>query len=182
MKSRLKFEWYNRSKNRLRASTNLLFNNGAKINLTLIKNNSLLAPYNAADLSMLQDFDEIKINLSVVNKSFLTLGKPLKFKNTFVYIRDTILLAPSGKSSLAELGKLYETDGDYSKLKISYNDLNKMSAFLKRDPQAFQEYAIRDAVITLKHAIAMEKFNMSIKQIGIPVTLASIGRKYVKGE
>ena len=32
-----------------------------------------------------------------------------------------------------------------------------MSKFLKRDKKAFEEYAIQDAIITLKHAIAMEK-------------------------
>jgi hypothetical protein len=31
----------------------------------------------------------------------------------------------------------------------------------------------------LKHALAMESFNFSIKQFGVPLTLSSIGRNYV---
>lgn len=44
---------------------------------------------------------------------------------------------------------------------------------------SFEVYVIRDAVITLKHALSMEKFNIRIKQIGIPLTLSSIWLIYV---
>jgi len=44
------------------------------ITLSLIKNNYLLAHYNSADLSMLHDFEDLKKHLSIVNKSFVTLG------------------------------------------------------------------------------------------------------------
>ena len=54
-----------------------------------------------------------------------------------------------------------------------------MSNLLVRDKEAFESYALQDAVITLKHALAMEKFNMSISQLGIPLTLSSMGRNYV---
>ena len=57
-----------------------------------------------------------------------------------------------------------------------------MSAFLERDRYGFEEYALQDAIITLKHAISMESFNFGVKQIGIPVTLASMGRNYVLDE
>lgn len=131
---------------------------------------------------MLSDFDDIKKDLSIINKSFVTLGKPIKFANSNVYIRDTLLLAPAGNSSLASLGKLYSNDGDFSKRTISYEDLTNMSAFLERDRYGFEEYALQDAIITLKHAISMESFNFGVKQIGIPVTLASMGRNYVLDE
>lgn len=58
--------------------------------------------------------------------------------------------------SLESLGKLYETEADFTKKNISKEDLNKMSNFLKRDKIAFEEYALQDAVITLKHGLAME--------------------------
>jgi hypothetical protein len=38
-----------------------------------------------------------------------------------------------------------------------------MSNLLKRDKQAFEEYTIQDAIITLKHALYMEGFNLGIK-------------------
>jgi len=54
-----------------------------------------------------------------------------------------------------------------------------MDKFLIRDKKAFEEYALQDAIITLKHAVAMEEINLTVKQLGIPLTLSSIGRKYV---
>ena len=176
----LKFvKWFDNTKFKPRCRSKVVFDNGANISLSIVKNNYILAHYNAADLSMLDDFEDLKKNLSIVNKSFVSLGKPLRFESAFVYVRDTILLAPAGKGSLSDLGKLYDSDGDFNKRVISKDDLNNMSAFLKRDPEAFKEYAIQDAVITLKHALSMENFNMSIKQLGVPLTLSSIGRNYV---
>ena len=131
---------------------------------------------------MLSDFEELKKELGIVKKVFVSLGKPLRYEHSFVYIRDTSLLAPGGYSSLKRIGELYDTEGDFTKREISPQDLQKMSNLLERDRQAFEDYAIQDAVITLKHALAMEKFNMSIKQIGIPLTLSSMGRNYVFNE
>lgn len=163
--------------------TTITIQSGEKFSFSLVKNLFLCAHYNSADLCFLSDFGTHKGSLSIINKSFVTLGKPLKFSSTNVYIRDTILLAPAGKSSLSELGKLYTEDtGDFEKIAISSEDLAKMSEFLKRDPQGFENYAIQDAIITLKHAVSMEKFNFGIKQIGVPVTLASMGRNFVLDE
>ena len=128
---------------------------------------------------MLQDFEELKMKLAIVGKCFVTLGKPLSFPHSQVYVRDTMLLAPGGKQKLKDLGKLYENEGSFSKIEIDTSDIENMKAFLKRDQQAFEDYAIRDAVITLKHALQMEIFNKDLKQLGIPTTLSSIGRNYV---
>jgi hypothetical protein len=76
---------------------------------------------------MLVYFEKLKLNLSIVNKSFVTLGKPLKYEHPFVYIRNTILLAPAGKSYLAEIGKLYENEGDLSKISIKQEDYSHRS-------------------------------------------------------
>lgn len=54
-----------------------------------------------------------------------------------------------------------------------------MSKLLERDKETFDQYAIQDAVITLKHAMAMESFNFSLKLLGVPVTLSSVGRNFV---
>lgn len=74
----------------------------------------------------------------------LSLGRPLKFEHTFIYIRDTILLAPAGKGSLAQLGKLYENDGDLSKRVISKEDIKNMGAFFKRDEKGGREFPMVD--------------------------------------
>ena len=160
----------------------MLFDNGSVVPLTITRCNYILAHYTPADLSMLRGFEELKNNLSIVSKSFVTLGKPLKYEQTFVHIRDTKLIAPAGLGSLKALGTLYENDGDFVKRTIGFDDVNNMDEFLKRDKQAFEDYAIQDAVITLKHALEMERFNMGIKKLGVPLTLSSIGRKYVLEE
>jgi hypothetical protein len=91
---------------------------------------------------MLRDLEVVNKSLSIFNKSFLTLGKPLRLEHTFVYIRDTILLAPQGKRSLNELGKLYEKERDYNKREVSFQELSKMSELLKRDKPFFEEYYV----------------------------------------
>lgn len=57
---------------------------------------------------------------------------------------------------------------------VSPADFSKMSKFLERDKESFEQFALQDAVITLKHSLSMESFNFSIKQLGIPVTLSSL--------
>jgi hypothetical protein len=100
---------------------------------------------------MLNDFEEIKEELSIVNGSFVTLGKPFKFQGRSVHIRDTMLLAPGGSKSLTNIGRLY---GEmFKKVEINKSDLEDMQGFLQRDKSKFIDYALRDALISLIHAI-----------------------------
>lgn len=155
--------------------TSLTFT-GDKISVTRIVNNYFTAHLTNADLSILDDFNELKEKLDIVNKSFITLGKPLRIKGLNVYIRDTMLLAPAGKKSLESIGSLYP---ESPKIYLSKEDKQRMDLLLKRDPLLFENYAIRDSIITLKHANSMENFNFELKGIGIPTTLSSLGHKYV---
>ena len=75
-------------------------------NLSRTKKIYLVSHLTNADLSMLCDFNELKDSLDIVNKSFVTLGRPIIVDSNKVYIRDTLLLAPAGKKSLASLGNL----------------------------------------------------------------------------
>lgn len=184
-------KFYDKSVTKPRSRTKLLFHPGKQetqgdaashleISLSIVRNLYLMAHYNAADLCMLADFNQLKPKISIVNKSFVTLGKPLQVGGTNVYIRDTILLAPAGKSKLSDLGSLY-TDSRGEKLdkKEIQHDKSYMSEFLREHRDEFQEYAQRDALITLKHALAMEEFNQTVHRIGIPLTLSSLGRQFV---
>jgi hypothetical protein len=173
------FGVYEKTNFKARIRRVLKFKDNIGISLTITKNTYIIAHYNAADLSILSDFNDLKSKLSIVNKSFVSLGKPLRYDECFVYIRDSMLLAPAGSGSLASLGKLYENEGNFSKINIKTEDLNKMSEFLARDRECFEKYALQDAIITLKHSTSMEVFNMTVKQLGIPLTLSSIGRNYV---
>lgn len=149
-----------------------------KISVTKTKTYFIIAHLTPADLSLLSDFEEFKEDLSIVNGSYVTIAKPLKICGRNTHIRDTMLLAPGGSRSLASIGKLY---GElFQKISINKTDLEDMHGFLQRDREKFIEYALRDAVISLIHASWMEDFNFKIGGLGIPLTLSSIGRSYVK--
>lgn len=149
-----------------------------KISVTRTRQYYLIAHLTPADLSLLSDFNIIKEELSIVNGSFVTIGKPLKYLGRNIHIRDTMLLAPGSSKSLASIGKLY--GGVLEKISIRKEDLEDMSGFLARDKVKFTDYALRDAVISLIHACWMEDFNFKMGYTGVPLSLSSIGRNYVK--
>lgn len=168
---------FNININKMKSQTRQwLGNDSDRISVTLIKNNILIGHNTSADLSILSDFNDFKDQLDIVNNCFITLGKGFNYHKNNVVIRDTMLLAPAGQKSLAKLGNLYNLD----KIKISNFNLTHMDEFLKTDPKAFEDYAIRDSHITLKHANWMETFYFNINNIGIPLTLSSLGNKFVK--
>ena len=55
-----------------------------------------------------------------------------------------------------------------------------MKMFLREDREKFIEYALRDVLISLIHSLWMEDFNLGVGGIGVPLSLSSIRRKYVK--
>lgn len=136
----------------------------------------------AADLSMLSDFDTFKENLDILHRSFVTLGRPLKidYCKSRVHLRDTVLLSPPGGQSLASLGKIY--GDEYNKIDIGDHRKGKMQELLSKDKELFERYAIQDSIITWKHATSMEDFNLSINQIGVPLTVSSMSRNYIVNE
>lgn len=175
-----------------------------KLSVTKIRNNYFIAHLTNADLSIMNDFDTLKEELDIVNKCFVTLGKPLVIGNTNVIIRDTMLLAPQGCRSLEKIGGLYGEDfkkvdiakdlkeevkekftKDLTKEQKEKVDLNQyikenMDLLLKEDKELFDRYAIKDAIIPLIHACYMEDFNFKLEGLGIPLTLSSLGSTYVK--
>jgi hypothetical protein len=121
-----------------------------RVSITKTKNYYLIAHLTPADLSLLSDFAEVTEKLSIVNGSFVTLGKPLRYCGRNIHIRDTMLLAPGVSKSLAAIGNLY--GGVLNKIEILKEDLEDMQGFLERDKDKFTEYALRDALISLIHA------------------------------
>jgi hypothetical protein len=128
-----------------------LFQSETKVSITTTKIYYFIAHLTQADLSMLTDFDELKEGLSIVNGSFITLRDPIKLCGRNIHIRDTMLLAPGGSKSLAHIGRLYGES--FKKVEISRQNLSDMQTFLKEDEEKFVEYAIRDALIYLIHAL-----------------------------
>ena len=121
-----------------------------KMSITITKNYYVIGHLTPADLGQLSDFEQIKEELAIVNGSFISLGKPLNIQGKKVHVRDTMLLAPGGSKALATIGGMYP---NFPKLKINIADLKNMQGFLERDKESFVEYALRDAVISLVHAM-----------------------------
>jgi len=86
-----------------------------------------------------------------------------------------MLLLPASNRSLDSIGKLY----NFHKIQLSDYEINHMDELLLLNPKKFEEYVMRDSLITLKHAEWMENFNFQITGIGVPTTLSSIRRNYV---
>lgn len=136
----------------------------------------------AADLSMLCDFEALKEEFDIVDRSFITRGRPLTFDfcRSSVHVRDTILLAPQGCRALSALGNIY--GDDYKKVDIGKYRQGRMKELLNDNKSLFEEYAIKDSLITLQHASQMELFNLTVDKIGIPITLSGISKAYVVKE
>jgi hypothetical protein len=67
---------------------------GLKFNRFSVYTNNMIyltAHYNAADLSMLSDFENYKPFLNIVNKSFVVINKPIPFKQEVVTEEGTIV-------------------------------------------------------------------------------------------
>lgn len=154
--------WYEKS-NKARICTRIFTDVLEKKTLSVVRNHYVCAHYNSADLSLLEDFNLFKDLVSIVRKSFVSIRTPVKLYNSNIYLRDTILLAPAGMNSLEKLGTLYA--GDFEKIPLSKSDLENMRGLLIRDKNLFEKYAMRDKIITLKHAVAMEMFNLKIKLV-----------------
>lgn len=152
-----------------------------RLSITTRRTTYICMHESSADLSILKDFDNFKSNLSIIGRSFVTIGKPLTIENakSKIHIRDTILIAPAGAKSLAGIGNIYGPE--YKKIDLdSYR--GRMFDLLKDDPKKFEEYSIQDAIITLKHSNSMEDFYYKVDKIGVPLTLSTIGKCYVVKE
>lgn len=147
---------------------------GERLSITTRRNFYIIGHLTQADLSLLSDFTEIKKHLDIVNKCMVTLGSSdIVIYGHSVIFRDTVLLAPGGKKSLAAIGGMY---GDHlKKINLSESQYQNMDALLKEAPSLFKDYALRDSLISLVHAQILEDANFKLNKLGIPLTLSSLG-------
>ena len=175
----------------------------------------LVAHYNRADIPAFDDKDDFIKKLNNVRKSLVTRDLPIKIKINYndepkystseffqdfelapsesskideclnVYIRDTILLAPTGQKSLSELGDLVGV----KKIVLSLNRKREkcikenMDILLKRNWNKFKEYALMDAEICAKYFNHIaEKYYDLMKTRRIPSALSNIGTKLLINE
>ena len=149
----------------------------------------LVGHYNRADLPAFREKDDILWKLTNIRKSFITLGLPLSVRVSFtateddfvelkLYVRDTILLAPEGKKSLAEVGKLV----GFPKISLADDPATElifkknMKIVRENNWDLFREYALADAEICVRYFKTLAKQYKSITgEKIIPSTLSSIG-------
>lgn len=109
-----------------------------RVSLTRVINIVLIGHLTPADLSVLSDFQELNEQIDIVNKGFVTLGKPIDFSDRRIILRDTTLLAPMGAKSLSSVGKLYNLE----KFELDKEELQNMDILLKTNKEKFMEYAV----------------------------------------
>jgi hypothetical protein len=155
---------------------------GLKFNRFSVYTNNIIyltAHYNAADLSMLSDFENYKQYLNVVNKSFVVINRPIPFKHEDktwnMKISDTMLLSPPGCSKLKQLGEIY----NFNKLDLTEEEITNMDQLLINDRIKFKDYAVKDSIITLLHYNAMIDYNFGLDSTTPPSTLSQISGRAV---
>ncbi len=169
---------------------------GARKKQQVPKTIILVAHYNRADLPAFEDRKQIFWRLQNVRSSLISASAPVSLKVSFddgderavdisVYVRDTILLAPAGRKSLAEIGKLIERE----KIRLSDDDEEElhwkknMKVYRNTDWEGFREYALIDAEISAKYFLKLTQMYQDVTgEDFVPSALSSIGMKLlVKG-
>ncbi len=148
----------------------------------------LVGHYTRADIPAFDDRRKLQPHLSNIRNSLVSRGLPIKvrylidgkedhFVEVSVYVRDTILLAPAGRKSLAELGKLIGIE----KMVLSEDEtINKtlkksMKTVRSMDWPLFRQYAIHDAKISAKYYQVLTKKVVELTGGFAPTALSSIG-------
>lgn len=126
---------------------------------------------------MLKDFEEFKLSLSIVNNQFVTL-KPLNILGVNLHVRDTMLLATPGFKSLKAIGSLYGES--FGKIALPAGAITNMKQFRVDNPKLFEEYALRDSLISLIHACFMDDMYFKLGKLGVPLTLSQLSTGYVQ--
>lgn len=155
----------------------------------------LVAHYNRADIPAFNDSDELIRRLNNIRKSLISKDIPLKLQINFIdgtlpsetdgdviniYIRDTILLAPTGKKSLAELGNLVGCrkvvlDPDQRREKFLKANMDHL---LRENWELFRDYALIDAEICVRYFDHMiHQYKQYMGTTKIPTALSNIGVK-----
>ena len=156
------------------------------------KNIFLVAHYNRADIPAFDDRDQFLKRLNNIRKSLVTFDLPIRIKINFaedqpeedvflnIFIRDTILLSPTGAKSLSEIGKLVNCP----KIKLSENtaeDLylkQNMDIVLRDYWELFKKYALIDAEICVRYFDTLaEQYEKLMGTRRLPSALSSIGVK-----
>lgn len=145
----------------------------------------LVAHFTLADLTALHRFKAMKRFFDAVRKTYVTLKDAVNVRIwdaqrhdhlVKVILRDSLLLAPNGKQSLADLGKLVGCE----KLELDDDEIENVDALLVSNPERFREYAERDPEICVRYAVKMLELNHEITgKAEVPPTLSGMGVNFL---
>lgn len=143
----------------------------------------LATHFSVAELHLLANFVDLKTEVDLVRRSFVTLKKPISCTITDphrnqreieVHLRDTVLLTP-GSGSLEKLGKIH----NISKIHLPAGQINRMDTLLLENPGLFTAYALRDAEIAARHLLWVANQARFFYGTGrIPLTIGEIGTQF----
>lgn len=147
------------------------------IQVVISKELYLISHFNVADLSMIEDWDEVKRrNIDIIGKSFVSIMRPIKSVGYKIYIRDTMLLASAAAQSLEKIGVMHKME----KIKIDSKYYSDMGCLLESDRELFKKYAMKDSEIVLAHGLFVLDFSFKLGNKRIPVSLGSLSRLSLK--
>ncbi|MBI4025191.1 MAG: hypothetical protein HY360_09435 [Verrucomicrobia bacterium] len=145
----------------------------------------LCGHFSFADLNALSDFSFLKKYFDAVRRTYVTIGNSTEVvlwdlqrhaHEVAVTLRDSMLLAPGGKQGLKELGSLLGV----KKIELKEGEIENMDKLLEEDTPRFEEYALRDAEVSVKYCQRMQTLNFQLTgSDDIPPTLSSIGVTYL---
>lgn len=157
----------------------VLNGNLTKIPININRRIFLAAHYNAADLTMIEDWESVSFkNVDIAKKCFTSLSTPMKAANEKVYLRDTILLASATAKSLEAIAYAYKL----KKVDVSQHYKENMEILLRENPSLFKEYAMTDSLITLIHTLFINDFSFKLGSLNVPNTLGTLSSKYIKNK
>jgi hypothetical protein len=121
-----------------------------------------IAHYFTAEWSMFSDRKLLHMKFEYIRKSMTTTNQPLittiidesnEEVKLWVDVRDTMLLLPDDYRSLEKASTFIE---GYEKIDIGAEHKSVMYQFMQDEPALFEEYAIRDAEVTLKLFVKLQ--------------------------
>ncbi len=153
----------------------------------------LVGHFTRADLPGFSDFSKLKRKFSAVRKTYVTIATPYVLTarpgrhraQVSITLRDTRLLAPEGFGSLAAIGDMLgcakltvpdvvDEDG------VVAPGITRMDLVKEAHPQAFEDYARRDAELALDYILKVGELANEMGVEDFPATIGALGVKVFK--
>jgi hypothetical protein len=149
---------------------------------------AMCAHFSRADLCCFRDFPRLKKKFDGVRKTFASVKRPARLTavlpdgrriDVSVTLFDTRLLAPAGKSTLRELGDLLgfpelDVPDVIDETGATTDGIERMDLVLRQHPDEFDNYAKRDAEVSVEWLCRFLKFAADWHAHKTPSTVGSL--------